>query len=114
MNKEIKLGNFIDDMLDFKDDTIKKQISKIVDLEFENCDLKHKKKCLEDDIKFIHKVCGGWIGLCYDWMREEENDDSHYYTDEEKQAKIDKYYARARALKEVRELIERSRENRDF
>ncbi|ULF49007.1 hypothetical protein [Bacillus phage Darren] len=112
---EFKLGSIVDNMMNIKDETIKEQISKIVDLELENYDLKNKKKNLEDDVKFIYKVCGGWIGLCYDWAREAEKDREHYYyTDEEIDAKKSKYMERAQALREVRELIARTRENRDF
>ncbi|AMW62385.1 hypothetical protein AARONPHADGERS_103 [Bacillus phage AaronPhadgers] len=112
---EFNLGSLVDNMMNFKDETIKEQIEKIVELEYENHDLKNKKKNLEDDVKFIYKVCGGWIGLCYEWSRDAEKDrENYYYTDEEIDAKIEKYMARAQALREVRELIERTRENRDF
>ena len=105
----------MDNMMEYKDKTIRDQINKIVDLEFENYDLKNKKKNLEDDVKFISKVCGGWIGLCYQWYREAEKDrENYYYTDEEINAKQARYMERAQALREVRELIARTRENRDF
>ncbi len=112
MTKDIKLGSYIDEFIDFKDNTIKEQVSKIVDLEWENMKLKNDKKNLEEDMKLISKICGGWIGLCYKWMREDKND--NYYTDEEINAKQAKYMERAQALREVRELIARTRDNRDF
>jgi len=112
---EFKLGSLVDTMMEHKDEVIKEQISKIVDLEFENYDLKNKKKNLEDDVKHIYKVCGAWIGLCYEWARDAEKDRKHYYyTDEEIDAKKEKYMQRADALRDVREMIERTRENRDF
>jgi len=112
MTKEIKLGSYIDEFIDFKDNTIKEQISKIVDLEYENMKLKNDKKNLEEDIKLISKICGGWIGLCYKWMREDKND--NYYTEEELDNRSRLYEERVKALKDVRELIKSKREVRDF
>ncbi|AEZ50431.1 hypothetical protein BCPG3_009 [Bacillus phage BCPG3] len=113
---EFNASSFLDSMLEHKDATIKEQISKIIDLEWKNRELEYEKKALQDSMKYISKVCGAWIGLSYQWMKEAEDEEKHgyYRTEEEIQAEIDKYYARAKALKDVRNLIKQEREARDF